>query len=99
MEKVYSFLAQEIEKGRQAYVVYPVIEESETLAVKAAEQMYQQLSQLVFPNIRGGFVAREDDAGRKGIRHAALRAGTKPRFWCRPPSSKSASTFPMLPSW
>ena len=56
VEKVYSFLAQEIEKGRQAYVVYPVIEESETLAVKAAEKMYQQLSQLVFPNLRVGLL-------------------------------------------
>ncbi len=56
VEKVYSFLAQEIEKGRQAYVVYPVIEESETLAVKAAEQMYQQLSQLVFPKIAVGLL-------------------------------------------
>ncbi len=56
VEKVYGFLAQEIEKGRQAYVVYPVIEESETLAVKAAEKMYQQLSQLVFPNIRVGLL-------------------------------------------
>jgi ATP-dependent DNA helicase RecG len=56
VEKVYSFLAQEIEKGRQAYVVYPVIEESETLAVKAAEKMYQQLSQLVFPTIRVGLL-------------------------------------------
>ena len=56
VEKVYSFLAQEIEKGRQAYVVYPVIEESETPAVKAAEKMYQQLSQLVFPSIRVGLL-------------------------------------------
>ena len=39
-----------------AYVVYPVIEESETLAVKAAEKMYQQLSQLVFPTIRVGLL-------------------------------------------
>lgn len=56
VEKVYSFLAQEVQKGRQAYVVYPVIEESETLAVKAAEQMYQQLSELVFPQIAVGLL-------------------------------------------
>jgi ATP-dependent DNA helicase RecG len=56
VERVYSFLAQEVQKGRQAYVVYPVIEESETLAVKAAEQMYQQLSQLVFPHIAVGLL-------------------------------------------
>ena len=36
VEQVYSFLKQQIDEGRQAYVVYPVIEESETSAMKAA---------------------------------------------------------------
>jgi ATP-dependent DNA helicase RecG len=56
IEGVYSFLAQEIAAGRQAYVVYPVVEESETAAVKAAEKMYQHLSQIVFPNIAVGLL-------------------------------------------
>ena len=54
VESVYSFLKQQIAKGRQAYVVYPVIEESE--AMKAAQQMYQHLSQKVFPDIRVGLL-------------------------------------------
>jgi ATP-dependent DNA helicase RecG len=56
IEGVYSFLAQEIAAGRQAYVVYPVVEESETAAVKAAEKMYGHLSQIVFPNIAVGLL-------------------------------------------
>ena len=51
VEQVYSFLKQQIDEGRQAYVVYPVIEESETQAVKAAQQMYEHLSREVFPGI------------------------------------------------
>jgi ATP-dependent DNA helicase RecG len=51
IEPVYSFLAREVAAGRQAYVVYPVIEESETASLKAAEKMYQHLSQTVFPQI------------------------------------------------
>ena len=51
VDAIYSFMAQEIKSGRQAYVVYPVVEESETAAVKAAEKMYQHLSQNVFPNL------------------------------------------------
>jgi ATP-dependent DNA helicase RecG len=43
-ERVLQFVAQETEKGRQAYVVYPVIEESEKTDLKAATTMYQQLS-------------------------------------------------------
>ena len=39
IEQVYSFLKKQIDEGRQAYVVYPVIEESETQAMKAAQQM------------------------------------------------------------
>jgi ATP-dependent DNA helicase RecG len=54
IETVYSFLKQQIVAGRQAYVVYPVIEEAE--AVKAAQQMYQHLSERVFPDIRVGLL-------------------------------------------
>ncbi len=56
VEGVYSFLAQEIKSGRQAYVVYPVVAESETAAVKAAEQMFEHLSQTVFPGISVGLL-------------------------------------------
>lgn len=56
VEGVYSFIAQEIKAGRQAYVVYPVVEETETAAVKAAEKMFEHLSQKVFPQIRVGLL-------------------------------------------
>jgi len=54
IERVYSFLKQQIQLGRQAYVVYPVIEESED--VKAAQKMYQHLSERVFPDVRVGLL-------------------------------------------
>ena len=56
VEQVYSFLKQQIDAGRQAYVVYPVIEESETQAMKAAEKMHQHLSLVVFPGARVGLL-------------------------------------------
>src|SRR4051794_6613722 len=56
VERVYSFVAQEIAAGRQAYVVYPIVEETETSAVKAAEQMHQHLSTEVFPEVRVGLL-------------------------------------------
>jgi ATP-dependent DNA helicase RecG len=55
-EQVYSFLKKQIDEGRQAYVVYPVIEESETSAMKAAEKMHEHLSQEVFPGIAVGLM-------------------------------------------
>ena len=43
-DRVLQFVARETENGRQAYVVYPVIEESEKTDLKAATTMYEQLS-------------------------------------------------------
>ena len=43
-ERVLEFVARETGKGRQAYIVYPVIEESEKTDLKAATTMYEQLS-------------------------------------------------------
>jgi ATP-dependent DNA helicase RecG len=53
---VYSFVKQQIDEGRQAYVVYPVIEESETQAMKAAQQEYEHLSKEVFPDVPIGLM-------------------------------------------
>jgi ATP-dependent DNA helicase RecG len=56
IERVYSFLKKEVLHGRQAYVVYPIIEESETQAIKAAQQMYRHLSGIVFPDLTVGLL-------------------------------------------
>ena len=56
VEQVYGFLKQQIGLGRQAYVVYPVIEESETQAMKAAQKMHEHLSTIVFPYLSVGLL-------------------------------------------
>ena len=73
VESVYSFMKQQIAKGRQAYVVYPVIEESE--AMKAAQQMYLHLSQKVFPDIRVGLLHGKLKADEKGNGDGAVSPG------------------------
>jgi ATP-dependent DNA helicase RecG len=47
--KVFGFLRKEIEKGRQAYIVYPLIEESATLDLKHLEDGFESVSRA-FPN-------------------------------------------------
>jgi ATP-dependent DNA helicase RecG len=42
--RVFEFVRTEVEAGRQAYVVYPVIEESEALDVRSATEAYEHLS-------------------------------------------------------
>lgn len=71
VEGIYSFVAQEIKSGRQAYVVYPVVEESETEAVKAAEKMFRHLSKTVFPGISVGLLHGRLSAEEK---EAAMRS-------------------------
>lgn len=56
VERVYSFLKKQVDAGHQAYVVYPVIEESESAAIKAATKMYEQLSTIVFPGVAVGLL-------------------------------------------
>ena len=56
VEHVWSSLKKQIQSGRQAYVVYPVIEESETQAMKAAQKMYEHLSREVFPDLKVGLL-------------------------------------------
>jgi ATP-dependent DNA helicase RecG len=47
-ERVLEFVDREVEKGRQAYIVYPVIEESEKLDLKSATAMYASLTEGAF---------------------------------------------------
>jgi ATP-dependent DNA helicase RecG len=53
--KIYEFLSREAAAGHQAYVVYPVIEESEKTDLKAATTMAQRL-QKALPELRVGLV-------------------------------------------
>lgn len=58
---IYEFVKKEIEAGRQAYVVCPLIEESEASDenshhIPSAEEVYSELSQGIFRNIPIGLV-------------------------------------------
>jgi ATP-dependent DNA helicase RecG len=47
-------IRSEIDKGHQGYVIYPLVEESEKLDLKAATQMYDHLSTVDFPDLKVG---------------------------------------------
>lgn len=46
LEQVYKFCLNQIEKGRQVFVVYPLVEDSEKLDLKSATEGFEQLSTL-----------------------------------------------------
>ncbi len=54
--QAYQLMKAEIAKGRQAYVVFPLIEESETLSAKAATSEAERLQKEVFPGLRVGLL-------------------------------------------
>lgn len=53
---VYELIQSEIDAGRQAYVVYPLIEESESLSAKAATIEAERLQKEVFPQYKIGLL-------------------------------------------
>ena len=55
-EKAYTFLHRQVRNGRQAFVICPLIEESEMLEAKAATTEYERLSREVFPDLRLGLL-------------------------------------------
>jgi ATP-dependent DNA helicase RecG len=55
-DRVYDFIRQECAAGRQAYIVYPLVEESEKLDVAAATAAAAQLQQEVFPTLVVGLL-------------------------------------------
>jgi ATP-dependent DNA helicase RecG len=60
--KLYSHLREEMKKGRQLYVVCPLVEESEARDTKAAEQTYEELRQAAFKDFSIGLLhGRLDD--------------------------------------
>lgn len=53
---VWDLIKQEVDSGRQAYVVYPLIDESETLSAKAATIEAERLQNEVFPQYKIGLL-------------------------------------------
>ncbi|MET0647112.1 MAG: ATP-dependent DNA helicase RecG [Pyrinomonadaceae bacterium] len=53
---VYKGIEREVRAGRQAYVVYPLVEESEKMDLKDATRMYEHLRDRVFPHFTIGLL-------------------------------------------
>src|SRR2546430_7002084 len=55
-DEVYEFVRQQLDAGRQAYVIYPLVEESSKIDLKAATEMADHLAQDIFPTYRVGLL-------------------------------------------
>ena len=74
----YSFVETQVEAGHQAYFIYPLVEESEKVAARAAVEEQERLQREVFPHIRVGLLHGRMGADEKDEVMAAFRQGTYP---------------------
>lgn len=75
--EVYARVEEELEKGHQGYIVYPLVEESDRIELRAATQEQERLSREVFPHRRVGLLhgqmsPEEKEAVMADFRNAKL---------------------------
>ncbi len=75
-EETYAFLREQVQQGRQAYIICPLVEESEAIAAKAAVQEYEHLAREVFPDLRLGLVHGRLPAPEREAQMRAFRDGS-----------------------
>jgi ATP-dependent DNA helicase RecG len=63
--EAYHLIAQQVEEEHQAFIICPLIEESEVLTIKAATVEYEHLSKEIFPRLR------------LGLLHGGMKVGEK----------------------
>lgn len=72
-KSMFDFLRKEIAAGRQVYVVYPLVEESEKLDLKAATESFDYLREEVFPDLQVGLIHGRMSADEKDTIMAAFK--------------------------
>lgn len=65
-ERVYNFVKEQVNQGRQAYIVCPLVEENEELDLKSVEKLYEKCKTEIFPEykveyIHGKMKAKDKD--------------------------------------
>lgn len=54
--KIYKFIRDEVNSGNQVFFIYPLVEESLKVQLKAATKAYQDLAEVIFPDLQIGLV-------------------------------------------
>lgn len=71
--RVYEYIRNEIRKGYQVFVVYPLVEESESLDLKDATRMAEHLQNDIFPDFRVGLIhGKMKNAEKEGMMAAFM---------------------------
>lgn len=54
--RLYQQISETVKQGRQVYIIYPLVEESEKLDLKSATEMHKKISSEIFPELKVGLV-------------------------------------------
>ncbi|OGX12187.1 MAG: ATP-dependent DNA helicase RecG, partial [Nitrospirae bacterium RIFCSPLOWO2_12_FULL_63_8] len=73
--RAYQFVQDEVRAGRQAYVVYPLVEESEKVDLRAAIEGAERLQQSIFKSVRVGLLHGRMKGEEKERTMAAFKSG------------------------
>lgn len=74
-DRAFEFVRRKIGEGRQAYIIFPLVEESEVIEAKAAVQEYERLASDVFPELRLGLLHGRMNPSEKDSTMRAFRDG------------------------
>ncbi len=74
-DSAYAFVRQQVAGGHQAFIICPLIEESEAIQARAAIAEYERLSQEVFPDLRLGLLHGRMSAADKDKVMRCFRSG------------------------
>jgi ATP-dependent DNA helicase RecG len=77
--EAYDLIRREVVQGRQAYVVLPLIEESEKIDLKSAIEEYQRLQDVIYPEFKVGLLHGRMTSAEKRKRLTNF-ATKKPNF-------------------
>ncbi len=74
-ERGFSYIRAQVQKGHQAFIIFPLVEESEKIEAKAAVEEHERLQKEVFPDLKLGLLHGRLKADEKDEVMQAFRAG------------------------
>lgn len=74
-KRAYSFIREQVNKGRQAYIVCPLVEESDNIKAESASELYEILKNSIFSDLKLGLLHGQMKASEKDVIMTKFKSG------------------------
>ena len=74
-ERAYGFIQRQVQEGHQAFIIYPLVEESDVSEARAAVEEHSRLRDTIFPDLSVGLLHGRLRGDEKDRGHARLQCG------------------------